>query len=210
NVPDPPGIISNCWTPSGMEDMASAFEWAIEKSDADKSDTWKFYYGAWIAGRGDSAKAIRVLSESNLGIAKALHARLLRLTGNNKAAVKVYHSIQERWLQLHPQVVVERDKALRNLGKETLKEREAWLNQVDALPDEWIGERRVQLLIDKGDIAGAKSLLLSIHFQKVHQTYTRTNLWFQICDLLKEPRLPVPDQLGEDRLAIFGAYREYE
>lgn len=209
-LPDPPEIQSNCWAPSGMEDMKSAFEWAVEKSGSEKSDLWKFYYGTWKAGHGDSAQAIKVLSESSLGISNALLARLLRLNGDNQGAVKAYHSIQERWLQLHPQVVIERDKALRNLGKVTLKEREAWLNMVDALPDEWIGERRVQLLIDKGDIAGAKTLLLSIHFQKVHQTYTRTNLWFQICDLLKEPHFPIPGQLGEDRLANFGAYREFE
>lgn len=209
-IPDPPEIQGNCWAPSGMEDLGPAFGWAIKRSSADQSDLWKFYYGTWAAGRGDSAKAIRILSESNTGVAKALLARLLRLKGNNLEAVQAYHSILERWLQLHPQVVIERDKALRNLGKETLKEREAWLSQVNALQDEWIGERKVQLLIDKGEIAGAKTLLLSIHFQKVHQTYTRTNLWFQICDQLKESRFPIPDQLGEDRLANFGAYREYE
>jgi hypothetical protein len=96
------------------------------------------------------------------------------------------------------------------LGRETLKERESWLRQVEALPDEWLIERKVQLLIDQGNVAEAKRLLLSTHFQKIHQTYTRTNLWFQICDLLKDPRFPIPDQLGEDHLANFGAYREFE
>jgi hypothetical protein len=121
-----------------------------------------------------------------------------------------YRSIEERWLQLHPQVVVERDKALRNLGRQTLAERENWLNQVSALRDEWVMERRVQLLIDKGDAAGAKKLLLSVPFQTVHQTYSRTNMWFQICKSLDESCFPIPEQLGEDRLARFGAYREFE
>ena len=135
---------------------------------------------------------------------------MLRLKGDNRGAIRVYESIKERWLQLHPQVVVERDKALRNLGIETLKVREYWLNQVNALPDEWVIERRIQLLIDQGDAKGAKELLLSVHFQKVHQIYTRTNMWFRICEMLNEPRLPVPEQLGEDHLATFGAYREFE
>jgi hypothetical protein len=113
-------------------------------------------------------------------------------------------------LQLHPQVVIERDKTLRNLGKETLKEREVLLDQVNALQDEGVIERRVQLLIDKSEAAGAKKLLLSVPFQKVHQTYTRTNMWFQICKILNESCMPVPEQLGEDRLARFGAYREFE
>jgi hypothetical protein len=32
----------------------------------------------------------------------------------------------------------------------------------------------------------------------------------QICEKLKKPCNPVPEQLGEDHLANFGAYREYE
>ena len=210
SVPDPPQIQRNCWAPSGMEGLGPVFEWAIENSHADQSDIWKFYYGTWTAGCGDSANAIRILSQTSTGIARAVLARLLRLRGDNRGAVQAYNSIEERWLQLHPQVVVERDKALRNIGREKLKERKAWLDQVDALQDEWVLERKVQLLIDIGEIIQAKTLLLSIPFQKVHQTYTRTNLWFQICDLLKEPRLPIPEQLGEDRLANFGAYREFE
>jgi hypothetical protein len=143
-------------------------------------------------------------------VAKALLARLYRLKGDMKGAASIYNQISEPWLLLHPQIVVERDKVLRSTGKETLRERESWLNKVNALKDEWIIERRVQLLIDQGDVAAAKDLLLSVPFQKVHQTYARTNLWFQICDLTGEAKYPIPDQLGEDRLATFGAYREFE
>lgn len=209
-VPDAPKVNTYHWAPSGMENLSEAFKWAINKANAQQSDLWKYYFGTWLAGRGDSAQAIQILSDCRTGMAKALLARLLRIKGDNKGAVSAYQSINERWLQIHPQIVIERDKALRNLGIQTLNEREAWLNQVDALKDEWVLERRVQLLIDKGDALNAKKLLLSISFQKVHQTYTRTNMWFQICDLLNEPRLPIPDQLGEDHLANFGAYREFE
>jgi hypothetical protein len=68
----------------------------------------------------------------------------------------------------------------------------------------------VQLLIDEDKAEQAKDLLLSVPFQKVHQTYTRTDLWEQITKKLNIPFLPIPEQLGEDRLAHFGAYREYE
>jgi hypothetical protein len=209
-APDLPDITSYDWAPSGMENLSEAFKWAINKARPEQADWWKYYYGTWLAGRGDADQAIRILSDCRNGLSKALLARLLRLKGDNQGAVSAYNSIQERWLQIHPQIVVERDKALRNLGKETLKERELWLSQVNALKDEWVLERRVQLLIDKGNVTDAKRLLLSIPFQKVHQTYTRTNLWFQICDLLNEPRMPIPEQLGEDHLANFGAYREFE
>src|SRR5664280_2215286 len=129
---------------------------------------------------------------------------------SNKEAVTAIESIKEPWLQLNPQVVIERDKMLRSIGvKNSIAEREKWLSKVDALKDEWIIERRVQLLIDKDEAQQAKELLLSVPFQKVHQTYTRTGLWEQICEKLNIPFLPVPTQLGEDRLAHFGAYREY-
>jgi hypothetical protein len=93
---------------------------------------------------------------------------------------------------------------------QTLAERERWLAKVDALKDEWIIERKVQLLIDKGEYQKAKDLLLSTPFQKVHQTYTRTSLWMQLCAKLNIACDPVPKELGEDRLASFGAYREFE
>jgi hypothetical protein len=68
----------------------------------------------------------------------------------------------------------------------------------------------VQLLIDKGELHEAKQLLLSVPFQKVHQRYVRTALWKQLCERLDEPSLPLPAELGEDQLAVFGAYREFE
>jgi drug/metabolite transporter (DMT)-like permease len=195
-LPDLPEVHENCWPPSGMEDLKPAFEWAINRSGAGTSDMWKYYYGAWAAGRGDTALAIRNLKESGIGIAKALLSRLLRLSGDNAGAAQAYALIEDRWLQLHPQVVVERDKTLRNLGKVTLSDREHWLKEVDALNDEGIIERRIQLLIDKGDAEEARKLLLSVRFQKVTGLYTYL-LWFQICDRLNPIRLPVPDQLGE-------------
>lgn len=210
-LPDPPLIDQKLWAPSGMENLDHAFEFAISHSSGRKSDLWKFYYGTWLAGRDERTKAIQLLSESNTGIAKALLARVLNLNGQTKAAATAIESIREPWLQLHPQIVIERDQILRRSGiKNTLAEREKWLSKVDALKDEWIIERRVQLLIDEDKVQQAKDLLLSVPFQKVHQTYTRTDLWEQITKKLNIPFLPIPEQLGEDRLAHFGAYREYQ
>jgi hypothetical protein len=209
-LPDPPQIDQNRWAPSGMENLATAFEWAIQNSRDRKADLWRFHYGAWLAGRGKTEDAIRVLSASKIGVAEALLARLYQAKGDTRNAAAALEAIREPWLQLHPQVVVERDRILRVLGAQTLPEREQWLNKVGALKDEWILERKVQLLIDKGEIQDAKQLLLSIPFQKVHQTYTRTGMWLQICERLKEPCNPIPQGLGEDRLARFGAYREFQ
>jgi hypothetical protein len=209
-VPDPPPLEKCLWAPSGMEDLKEALAWAVEKSDPEKSDLWRFYYGAWLAGPGDSEKAIAVLSEGECGLSKALLGRLLKIKGDIPAAAKAFRNINEPWLQLHPQIVVERDIVLRKTGRETLVERQNWLRRVDALNDEWIIERKVQFLVDNGKYQAARDLLLNTHFQHVHQTYTRTELWRQITRALNEPFMPIPASLGEDRLARFGAYREYE
>lgn len=205
-----PDIYKSIWPPSGLENLDEPFKLAIKYSGGENQDNWKFYYGTWLAGRGDTVNAINILSKTNLGIAKLLLARLYKLQGKMQMAKNEYDHINEKWLQLHPQVVVERDKVLRALGPTMLAEREHWLSNVEALKDEWIIERKVQLLIDKGEYLKAKELLLATSFQKVHQTYTRTGLWMQICEKLNIPCSPIPLQLGEDRLATFGAYREYE
>ncbi len=209
-MPEPPQIDENLWAPSGMENLDAAFKWVITGTNREKAGLWKFYFGTWLAGRDKIDDAIKILSSVRNGVGKALLARLLKMKGDMNGARNAFESIDEKWLQLHPQIVIERDKVLRNLGPQTIPEREQWLLKVDALKDEWVIERKVQLLIDKGEIQKAKDLLLSTPFQKVHQTYTRTNLWMQICDKLKIPYYPIPKELGEDQLARFGAYREYE
>jgi hypothetical protein len=209
-LPAPPDADRNNWPPSGMEELDECFKWAILKSNSLNADKWRFYYGTWLAGRGKIDESISILSASNQGLAKVLLARLFKQKGNLATARKAFDAITEPWVQLHPQVIVERDKVLRSIGSQTINEREKWLQKVDALKDEWIIERKVQLLIDKNAPQAAKELLLSVPFQKVHQTYSRTNLWVQICKKLNVPFLPIPEQLGEDQLARFGAYREYE
>lgn len=205
-----PDIYKSNWPPSGMENLDEPFKWVIKFSIGENKDNWKFYYGTWLAGRGKMEEAIKIFSQTNTGLAKAMLARLLKMKNDLAGSKKAFEAIEETWLQLHPQVIIERDKVLRSIGPETIAEREKWLSKVDALKDEWIIERKIQLLIDKGDLQKAKEMLLSTTFQKVHQTYTRTGLWKQIAGKLNLSFLPIPAQLGEDRLANFGAYREYE
>ena len=213
----PPAMHENNWPPSGMENLDSAFKWIINQTVGKKLrneihpvQLWNYYYGTWLAGRGDTINARRILSQTELGLAKVLLARLYKSSGQLELARKAFEGIQEKWLQLHPQVMIERDKVLRALGNSTIPEREQWLSKLAALKDEWLVERKVQLLIDQSKFQEAKDLLMSTPFQKVHQTYTRTGLWNQLCGKLHIPCLLIPSQLGEDRLAVFGAYREFE
>src|SRR5439155_11514325 len=115
SLPEPPEIRHGLWPPPGMEDINAAFEWAIQSPHDEATDRWKSYHGTWLAGNGKKQAAIRVLSRCSLGVATALLARLLKLEGEIQGAAKAFGSIQEKWLQLHPQIIVERDEVLRNL-----------------------------------------------------------------------------------------------
>jgi len=87
------------------------------------------------------------------------------------AAANCFRAIESEAIALHPQVVIERGKALAALGSETLDERGRWPNAVSALDDEWLAERRASWLIDCGNSQAAFDLLRSTHFQLVHQRY---------------------------------------
>src|SRR6266550_9034296 len=91
-LPAPPDPDDLVWAPSGMEGLAAAFEWAIGGGSAPNAtvDRWRFHYGAWLAGRGQKADAIRVLSATNLGVAQALLARLLRQGGDVEGARRAF------------------------------------------------------------------------------------------------------------------------
>jgi hypothetical protein len=140
-----------------MEDLDQPFQWAIAASDGRTQDLWRFHYGAWLAGSGNTDEAIAVFSAAQTGVAKAMLARLLRAKGDNAGALRAYAEIKEKGLLLHPQILVERDQVLRANGPATIVEREKWLAAVDALEDEWIAERKVQLLIDKGEVAALRT-----------------------------------------------------
>ena len=209
-IPAAPDIDSNRWAVSGMANLGDALSWAAQSTEVSERDIWLFQQGAWLAGRGEPDAALAVLGQSGDDRARSLSARLW-LTHKRDAhtAADCFRAIEAEAIALHPQVVVERDKALAALGRETLDERGRWLQAVSSLEDEWVAERRASWLHDAGDSQAAFNLLRNTRFQLVHQRYERTRLWRQIeASLGLEPEA-YPGWLGEDDLAEFGAYREH-
>jgi hypothetical protein len=205
-----PDVDSNRWAISGITELGDALSWAARSTEGSERDKWLFQRGAWLAGRGETSTALEVLSQSGDDRARALSGRLwLVYKRDAHAAAKCFRAIESEAVALHPQVVIERDKALAALGKETLEERGRWLRAVSALDDEWLAERRVTLLIDCGDWQAAFQLLRNTHFQLVHQRYERTRMWRQVETSLGLEPIEHPSWLGEDDLAEFGAYREH-
>jgi hypothetical protein len=210
HIPKAPDIDSNHWAVSGIDELGDALSWAASCTEGSERDKWLFQHGAWLAGRGETSAALEVLTQSRDDRAWALSGRLWLVYKHDAgAATRCFRAIESRAIALHPQVVIERDKALAALGRETVDERRLWLDAVAALEDEWLAERRASLFLDCGDAQAAFDLLRSTQFQLVHQRYERTRLWRQAESMLGLEPIKYPAWLGEDDLAEFGAYREH-
>ncbi|MBP3965522.1 DUF5107 domain-containing protein [Paenibacillus lignilyticus] len=208
----PPEPESGCWPPSGMERLGEALHWA-GAADADETNRslWTYYRAVWLAAQDQMDVAIQLLQTLELDCAYALLGRLLRVLKQNYEASRVaYDSIESAAWRLHPQLFIERDLTLEAIGHSTLEERERWFKQVDALQDDGLVERKAAMLVSRGSFVEAKALLESYPFGSIHQRYERTLLWMRIHEALDTPNVEIPEHLGEDDLAIYGAYRVSE
>ena len=208
-IPRVPDMDNNRWAPSGIAELGDALSWVVSLTEDDERDKWLFQRGAWLAGRDEPDHALEVLSQSRDDRARVLAGRLWLVSKHDaRAAAEAFRAIESSVISLHPQVVIERDRALAAFGGETIEERASWLNAVAALDDEWLIERRAALLLDRGDAREALQVLMSARFQLVHQRYERTRLWRRAISMLDLKPEEYPSWLGEDDLAEFGAYRE--
>jgi hypothetical protein len=210
-LPPAPGLGENEWAPRGIESLGPALAWAAERTGEPDRSRWLLQLGAWQAARGQCALAIQMLARSSDDRAPALAGRLLwRGQGDPQRGAEAYRRLRNPLISNHPQVVVERDACLGALGPSTLEEREAGLAPLAASTDEWVIERRATWLADAGRWAEAKALLECTPFQLVHQRYERTRLWRRVKTALGIVSEDPPGWLGEDDLASFGAYRQFE
>lgn len=209
-IPIPPTVEEGIWPSGGLTTLEDPFKWAIECESNSNKSLWQLYYGIWLLDLNRVDEGIQVLHDSGLDMANAVLGRVYFRNGFFEKAASRYDTIKSEALSLHPQLVVERDKALAEIGQDAVQQRENWLDKVNALEDEFIIERRIDLLIDKRLFVEAKTLLLETQFQKIHQRYERKKLWEKLCHKSNMNVEPFPENLGEDNLAKFGKYREFE
>lgn len=101
-----------------------------------------------------------------------------------------------------PVACTELDQLYEQLG--LTAERAALL--ANAPPHRRIVERRAQLALATRRPSDALALLDSVSWPLEHQRYVRTRIWQAARQMMGEPAEPVPESLGEDDLAPFGAY----
>lgn len=209
-VPNPPAIELAHWAPGGLYELDNAFKWIIKKSDNLINEVWQLYYGIWLLANNQIEEALKLLKESGVDMAMAILARVYSFQGRLDEAKMCYESMNDDAFKLHPQIVVERDRLLAQFGSTAFAERMKFLDELNALNDEMLIERRIALLIDMENYKEARILLLNTKFQLIHQRYERKKLWATLCLKTNTKIEPFPKNLGEDNLAQFGAYREFE
>lgn len=218
--------LADNWAPSGMDALGPLLsDLATSSSSPTEGDAgggresaalpdelrsfFSFQLGAWYAGRGAVDEALEALAKSADDRAHALRGRLLRFVKEDAVgAAAAFADISCGVFAIHPQVIVERDLALALLPGKKVAERKRWLEQVSALNDDLLAERRAQLQFDDGEAEAALATLESQQFQLLHQRYARSDLYRQGAGLERDAE--VPPTLGEDDLARWGAYREHE
>jgi len=205
-LPGLPPAGGSRWAPSGMEGLGAALAWAFE---ATGNPHYRFQQAAWLAGSGRPGEAVALLHGSADDEGRMLCGVLMRRLGDSPAAAECLRGLSDPSFVLHPQIVVERDLALAALGDGTLAERADWLDRVAGLDDEGLVERHAALAHDQGRDEEALALLSATSFQRVHQRYVRSELWKSIQRRLGADA-PPPASLGEDVLARWGAYREFD
>jgi hypothetical protein len=101
-----------------------------------------------------------------------------------------------------PVATVELDELYSELG--LVQKRRALLGRSTAHP--LVIERRADLALSLGEPQETLRLLEGTDWPRQHQRYTRTELWQKARAALGQPQTPIPEFLGEDNLARFGAY----
>jgi hypothetical protein len=153
-------------------------------------------------------ESLNILSTVKEDWSYAFQGRLLRtVKADFEASREAFRQIASPAWNLHPQVFIERDLTLSHFGPSVFAEREQWFQQVDSLDDDGLVERKAYFLFEQGAIHEAKAVLEQAAFGKVHQRYERSQLWTRIAAVLSSTDECVPDHLGEDDLATYGAYR---
>src|SRR6185369_17310547 len=109
-IPEAPDLDSNRWAISGHSELGAALCWAASSTRDAERNRWRFQYGAWLAGRGETDAASQVLAQSSDDRACALLGRLWLYKHDAVSAATCFRAIKSEAIALHPQVVVERDR----------------------------------------------------------------------------------------------------
>ncbi len=153
----------------------------------------------WLAFQGRAAEALTLVEAAPSPAAQRLAGLILwKGLGQPARAVAPLAAGPMR----DPVAVAELDALYDELGQ--LDRRAALL--ASAPNHRLTVERRADLSLALGRPEETIRLLTGTDWPREHQRYVRTRLWQRALAALGQPEAAVPDSLGEDNLARFGAY----
>jgi hypothetical protein len=153
----------------------------------------------WLAFRGRPEEALEVaVRRDDAGMRRVAGLIRWRGLGRPEEAVRDLAAgpLEEPW------AVVELDRLLAELGR--TGERVALL--AGRGEDRFVVERRADLALAMRRPDETLRLLSSVRWPREHQRYVRSDLWRRAQSALGQAGAGVPEELGEDNLAPFGAY----
>jgi hypothetical protein len=180
--------------PTGLE-LESALRVESKRGNAKANEA----LALWLCLRGREVEALSWMKSAALPTSRRV-AGLILWKKKKEPAAAVAHL--EAGPLSDPIAVVELDQLYAELG--LTDKRQKLLPRVPN--HRFITERRAQLALEIGRPEETLRLLSQTTWPREHQRYVRTELWKQARSALGKPDADVPEALGEDNLARFGAY----
>jgi hypothetical protein len=184
--------------PASVVPTGLALEAALRKELAAGNQRAGEPLGLWLAFHGRPTEALPLVAKG--GATARRIAGLICWKGLNDPGAAVPH-LEAGPLQ-DPFAVVELDELYASLG---MHEQRAGLLKNGPLHPRVV-ERRAELALTNGAPTEAIRLLSETVWQREHQRYVRTELWRKAQAMLGRSDAVLPQSLGEDNLARFGAY----
>lgn len=188
------GPLPGSTVPTGIE-LEAALRREVERGRSDAGEP----LALWLAFRERPREALEVIRTRPEPTARRLAGLILwRGLGDPTGALPLL----EAGPLNDPIAVCELDELLVELGQADQRSRLLGA----ASPHPRVIERRADLALTRGQPKVALRLLQSVRWPREHQRYVRTTMWKAAKAALGESVEDVPASLGEDNLAVYGAY----
>jgi hypothetical protein len=188
------GPLPSSHVPTGLE-LESVLRAESAKGNAHGAQA----LALWLCLRGRADEALPLVQSSALPTSRRVAGLILWKKQKNPAAAVAH---LEAGPLSDPIAFVELDQLYAELGFTDKRQK-----SLARAPDHrFVTERRAELALEMERPEETLRLLSQTLWPREHQRYVRTELWKQACSALGRPNDEVPDALGEDSLARFGAY----
>ncbi|MCF6175683.1 MAG: DUF5107 domain-containing protein [Victivallaceae bacterium] len=201
-------------TPDSPAPPLPEYEKPLRIAHAAKPQVWRAAWATYLCATGEfnelykneqvDCEAIIALLDNPQTAAEFRIRGLILWRRLNRTAKATQELLQACKLTDDLQTAIECDCCLTELGDLAL--REEFFPSVESDAHLWI-ERKIDLLLMQDKPLAARNLLLSTKWGLYHLRHNRLELYKRCQAALNEPLTITPEELGEDDMCEWGAYR---